>query len=145
MHTLSFLESLPKEGTIVVGVVYPSDIATTEVLATEAATVIGTIHGPDSRTLQPIVLSTDSLAHFEGHLDAIFLVPGASKHAEAILGFMRRRRVVSISDDPICLDTKCCVLMVRTGQRVEISLDTSLADAVGARFSLIFTMVVKRK
>jgi hypothetical protein len=37
------------------------------------------------------------------------------------------------------------VLMVRTGQRVEISLNTELADAVGARFSLVFTMVVKRK
>jgi hypothetical protein len=145
MRTLSFLESLPKEGTIVVGVVYPSDIPTTEVLATETAKVIGTMHGPNSRTLQPIVLSTNNLAHFEGHLDVIFLVLGASKHAEVILGAMRRHRLVSISDDPICVDTKCCVLMVRTGQRVEISLNTALADAVGARFSLVFTMVVKRK
>jgi hypothetical protein len=35
--------------------------------------------------------------------------------------------------------------MVHTGQRVEISLNTALADVVGARFSLVFMMVVKRK
>jgi hypothetical protein len=35
--------------------------------------------------------------------------------------------------------------MVRAGQRVEISLNTALADAVGARFSLVFMMVVNRK
>ena len=145
VHTLSFLESLSKEGTIVVGVIYPSDIPTTEVLARETATAIGTMHGPNSRTLQAMVLSTNSLAQFEGHLDLIFLVVGAPKHADVILATMRRRRLVSISDDPTCADTNCCVLMVRTGQRVEISLNTALAGAVGARFSLVFTMVVKRK
>ena len=145
MHTLSFLESLPKEGTILVGVVYPPDIATTEVLATETAKVIGTMHGPNSRRLQPIVLSTNALAKFEGRLDLVFLVIGASKHPEEILDAMRRLHFVSISDDPACADARCCVLMVRTDQRVEISLNTALADAVGARFSLVFTMVVKRK
>jgi hypothetical protein len=145
MHTLSFLESLPKEGNILVGVVYPPDIATTEVLATETAKVIGTMHGPNFRTLQPIVLSTKALAKFEGRLDLVFLVMGASEHSEEILDAMRRLHFVSISDDPACADARCCVLMVRTGQRVEISLNTALADAVGARFSLVFTMVVKRK
>ena len=145
MRTLSFIESLPKEGTIVVGVVYPSDIPTTEVLARDTATAVGTMHGPNSRTLQAIVLSTNNLAQFEGHLDVIFLVLGASKHADVILRAMQRHRLVSISDDPICAGTKCCVLLVRTDRRVEISLNTALADAVGARFSLVFTMVVKRK
>jgi hypothetical protein len=145
MRTLSFLESLPKDGTIIVGVVYSPDIPTSEALAIQTAKVIGTMHGPDSRKLQPLVLSTDTLAKFEGHLDVVFLVMGASKHPEVILDALRRLRLVSISDDPICLDTKCCVLMVRTGQRVEISLNTALANAVGARFSLVFTMVAKRK
>ena len=145
MHTLSFLESLPREGTIVVGVVYPDDIPATKILAAETAQVIGTLRGPNFRILQPLVLSTNDLAQFEGHLDLIVLVMGAAKHPEIIVDAMRRHRVVSISDDPVCVDTKCCVLMVRTGQRVEISLNTALADAVGARFSLVFTMVVKRK
>jgi YfiR/HmsC-like len=145
MRTLSFLESLPKEGTIAVGVVYSSDIPTTQVLAVETAKAIGAIRGPNSRTLQPIVLSSNDLGKFEGHLDVVFLVMGSSKHPEVILDAIRRLRLMSVSDDPVCLDTKCCVLMVRTGQRVEISLNTALADAVGARFSLVFTMVVKRK
>ena len=145
VRTLGFLESLPKEGTIVVGVIYPDDLPATKVLAAEAAQVIGSLRGPNFRILQPLVLSTNDLTQFEGHLDLLVLVMGASKHPEVILDAMRRHRLVSISDDPVCVDTKCCVLMVRTGQRVEIFLNTVLADAVGARFSLVFTMVVKRK
>jgi len=145
VRTLSFLESLPKEGTIIVGVVYPSDIPSGEALAAQTAKVIGTMRGPNSRMLRSIILSTNDLVKFEGHLDMIFLVTGASKHSEAILDVMRTRHLMSISDDPVCVDTKCCVLLVLTGQRVEISLNTALADEVGARFSLVFTMVVKRK
>jgi hypothetical protein len=145
MRTLSFLESLPKQGPIIVGVVYSSDIPKAEALAAEAAKAIGTMRGPSSRMLQPLVLSTSGLAQFVGHLDVIFLVTGASKHADAILDLMHRDHLVSISDDLACMDTNCCVLMVHTGQRVEITLDSALADAVGARFSRIFTMVVKRK
>jgi hypothetical protein len=145
MRTLSFLESLPKAGTIVVGVIYPSDVPSTQALAMETAKAIGSMRGPDGRTLQSLVLSTNDLGKFEGHLDVLFLVMGSSRHADAIMEVMRSHRLVSISDDPACVDARCCVLMVRTGQRVEISLNTALADAVGARFSLVFTMVVKRR
>jgi hypothetical protein len=145
MRTLSFLESLPKEGPIVVGVVYAADVPSAEALATETAKVIGTIRGPNSRILQPLVLSTSKLTQFSGHLDVIYLLAGTSRHSDAIVDVMRRYRIVSISDDLACIDAKCCVLMVRTGQRVEITLNTALADGVGARFSRVFTMVVKRK
>jgi hypothetical protein len=145
VRALSFLESLPKEGNIVVGVVYPSDLPTGEDLATQTAKVIGTMHGPNARKLQPLVLSVNDLAQFGGHLDVLFLLTGTSKHPDAIVAAIRRQHLVSISDDPLCVDFKCCVLMVRTGQRVEISLNAALADAVGARFSLVFMMVVKRK
>src|SRR5580698_2757292 len=59
VRTLSFLESLPKEGTIIVGVVYPSDIPSGEALATQTAKVIGTMRGPNSRMLHPIIVSTN--------------------------------------------------------------------------------------
>ena len=144
MRALSFLESLPKDGAIIVGVVYPSDVPTGKALAAQAAKIIGSTRGPGSRQLQPVVVSTDDLTGFDRHLDALFLVPGSSMHPDVILEAILRRRLVSISDDPICLEAKCCVLMVRAGQRVEITLNTALADAVGARFSLVFTMVVKR-
>ncbi len=35
--------------------------------------------------------------------------------------------------------------MVRTGSGVEIVLQTALADVVGARFSTVFMMMVKRQ
>jgi hypothetical protein len=145
MRTLSFLESLPKDGPIFVGVVYPSDISNARAVAEVTAQLIGTLHGPNSRTLQPQLISTNELSQYQGHLDVLFLMVGASSHSEAILDCVRRHRLVSLSDDPLCAVTQCCVIMVRAGQRVEISLNTALADAVGARFSLVFTMVVKRK
>ena len=145
IRTLSFLESLPTEGTIMVGVVFPSDLPGAQAAAEATGQLIGTLHGPNSRTLRPVLISTDALAQFDGHLDVLFLMAGASRHSAAILDTMRRRRLVSLSDDPSCGDTGCCVVLVGTGQRVEISLNTALADAVGARFSLVFTMVVKRK
>jgi hypothetical protein len=145
IRTLSFLESLPREGVIAVGVVYPSDIPNAQALALETAKSIGDMRGPNSRPLQAVALSTIELGTFSGHLDVIFLMPGASKDSELILDAMRRHQLMSISGDPACADARCCVLMVRSGQRVEISLNTALAEAVGARFSLVFTMVVKRR
>jgi hypothetical protein len=145
VRTLGFLESLPKEGSIVVGVIYASDTRGSEALAAETAALLSTMRGPNSRRLQPQVLSIDDLAHFEGHLDVLFLVQGATKHSDVLLDAMRRLHLVTISDDSLCSVTQTCVLMVRAGQRVEISLNTALADAVGARFSLVFMMVVNRK
>jgi hypothetical protein len=145
VRTLNFLESLPKDGAIVVGVVYSSDIPGAQALALEIAKSLGTMRGPNSRILQTVVLSASELERFQGRLDVIFLAQGVCKHPERILSAMGRLHPVSISDDPICLDAQCCVLSVRAGEHVEISLNTALATAVGARFSLVFMMVVKRK
>jgi len=145
MRTLSFLESLPKQGNILVGVVYSSDVPNGQALAEETAKAIIAMQGPNSRILQPVIVSANDLAKFDGRLDVLFLVTGASRQSEVILSAMGRNHLVSISDDPGCVDTKCCVLIVRTGQRVEISLNTALAESVGAKFSLVFMMVVKRK
>jgi hypothetical protein len=144
MRTLSFLESLSKDGPIVVGVVYPSDIPNAQAVAEATAQLIGTMHGPNSRTLQPHLISTNELSQFQGHLDVLFLMAGSSSHSVVILDCIRRHHLVSLSDDPLCAETQCCVITVRAGSRVEISLNSALADAVGARFSLVFTMMVKR-
>jgi hypothetical protein len=145
MRTLSFLESLSKDGPIVVGVVYPSDIPNAQAVAEATAQLIATLHGPNARPLQPHLISTSELSQFQGHLDVLFLMVGASSHSAVILDSIRRHHLVSLSDDPLCAETQCCVITVHAGPRVEISLNTALADAVGARFSLVFTMVVKRK
>jgi hypothetical protein len=127
MRTLSFLESLPREGPIVVGVVYASDTPGSQSKALESANAIS------------------DLEKFGGRLDVILLGPGVSRQPDRIVGAMGRLHPVSISDDPLCMEAGCCVLLVRTGQQVEISLNTSLADAIGAHFSLVFMMVVKRR
>jgi len=103
-RSLGFLDSLPREGTITVGIVYaPGEEAIADGACTDPAV------------------------------------------AKAIIDVVRRRRVVSISSDPACLETKCCVLMVHSNGKVDIVLDTALADAAGAHFSPVFAMMVKRK
>jgi hypothetical protein len=144
VQTLKFLESLPKEGPIAVGVIYASEVANSQQLTAEAVKAIGTMRGPNNREVQAVGISIDDLSHYTGHLDVIYLLIGASNHPGAIVTAIRRLRAISISDDPACETTKCCVLMVRSAQRVEITLNSALADAAGARFSLVFMMVVKR-
>ena len=144
VQTLNFLESLPKEGPVTVGVIFASEIANSQDQAKETVKAIGTLRGPNNRDLQAVAISIDDLSHYAGHLDMIYLLFGTSSHSGAIVTAIRRLRAVSISDDPACVATKCCVLLVRSAQRVEITLNSALADAAGARFSLVFMMVVKR-
>ena len=144
VQTLNFLESLPKGGPITVGVIYASEIANSQQLTAEAVKAIGTMRGPNNREVKAVGISIDDLSHYAGHLDVMYLLIGASNHSDAIVSDIHRLRAVSISDDPACETTKCCVLLVRSGQRVDITLNSALADAAGARFSLVFMMVVKR-
>jgi hypothetical protein len=144
VQTLNFLESLPKEGPITVGVIYASEFANSQQLAAEAVKAIGTMRGPNNREVQAVGISIADLSHYAGHLDVIYLIIGASNHSGEIVTAIGRLRAVSISDDPACLAAKCCVLLVRSAQRVEITFNSSLAGVAGARFSLVFMMVVKR-
>lgn len=145
MRTLSFVESLPAARAIVVGVVYAPEVPESQAAAVDIAKKIGTMRGPSSRTLQSLVLSASDLDRLGGQLDVIFLAPGVARHPERILGAMSRFHLVSISNDPLCMISGCCVIMVRTDQQVDITVNTALADAVGARFSLVFMMMVKRR
>jgi hypothetical protein len=144
VQTLNFLESLSKGGPVTVGVIYASEIANSQQLDAEAVKAISAMRGPNNREVQAVGISIDDLSHYAGHLDVVYLLIGASTHSDAIVTAIRRLRAVSISDDPACETTKCCVLLVRSGRRVEITFNSALADATGARFSLVFMMVVKR-
>jgi len=140
-RTLQFLESLPRSGTLSVGLVYSGDAAG----AAEAARRFGALSAPNATRFDVVTIAAAELERYSGHLDLLLLMPGTSASAAAIAGTVRARHVASISSDPACLETHCCVLMVRSGERVDIVLDTALADAAGARFSTVFTMMVKRK
>jgi hypothetical protein len=144
-RTLGFLDSLPFDGTIVVGLVFSSNVPESKAAATEVAGWLAANPGREKFVFRPKLVSVGALVQGNDRLDAIFLMPGLTIDAATIAEAIRRRHLVSISTDPACLETSCCVLMVRADHGVEIVLDTAMAEAVGARFSTVFTMVVKRK
>jgi hypothetical protein len=144
-RSIGFLDSIPHDGTIFIGVVYDPAAPGGKEAAEAATKDLTAIAGPKSAVIRSVAMSVANLAHTADRLDAVFLMPGSASASGAIADAIRQRHVVSISDDPACLEANCCVLMVRSGQRIEIVLDTGLADAVGAHFSTVFTMMVKRK
>jgi len=144
-RSLGFLENLRTDDGIAIGIVYAPEQAAAGALAAQVAERLGAIPGPKEAKFRPVVISTGSLGQIQDGLGVVFLMPGASEHAGEILEAIRRRHLVSISTDAACLDRKCCVLLIRTEHRVDIVLDSALADAVGARFTPVFTMMVKRK
>lgn len=144
IRALGFLDSLPRDNTIDIGVVYspgPQGKAQAQVLAN----ALNGMQGPSSKSLHAEALGADELAQTQKRLDVIFLSPGSAGNSTSISDFIRRHHVVSISNDPACLDTRCCVLMVSTANGTNIVLDTALADSVGAHFSTVFAMMVKRR
>jgi hypothetical protein len=145
MRALGFLDSLPHDGTIFVGVVYGTSIPDGKAAAEQIVGELNTMEGPNSKIVHAEAIPLEGLSQSQGRLDVLFLMPGSSSTSSRVGEFIRRRRIVSISDDPACIGAGCCVLMVRAEGTVEIVLDTALADSVGARFSTVFAMMVKRK
>lgn len=144
-RTLGFVENLPKDGTLALGVVFASQAPESRALALDVAERLRGIAGPNSLTITAEIIPADSISQYAGRLDALFILPGASGEGAAIADAVRQRHLVSISNDPRCLDQQCCVLLVRTAQDVEIVLNGELAKAAETRFSSVFAMMVKRK
>ena len=144
-RALGFLDTLPKDGTIAVGVVYAADASPA---AAQTVDKLNAIPGPNSATFKAQSIAVDRLAANQDRLDALLLEDGVCvdpANAQAVGEVVRKRHIVSISTSPACLESKCCVLMVHTDRKVEIVLDTALAEAAGARFSSVFAMMVKRR
>jgi hypothetical protein len=144
-RAIGFLDNLPRDGTTVIGVVYASQNASGKALALQTVNLLSTLQGPNKSTIRARVVSVETLVQGNDRLDAIFLMPGMSAEAPAIVEAIRRRHILSVSNDPTCLETNCCVLMVRANPQVEIILNSAMAQAVGADFSTVFAMIVKRK
>jgi hypothetical protein len=143
VQSLNFLDSLPKDGPIAIGVIYAPEVSNAQLVATETSKALSAMHGPNNRDIQTVVMTIDEVSRYAGHLDVVYLLVGVSNHSNVIVAALRRLRAISISGDPACMVAACCVLLVRSGQRVEITLNSALAGAAGARFSLVFMMVVK--
>lgn len=144
-RSLGFLDLLQNCSTISIGVVYGAGVRDGKNSATQTAGALSAMGGPGSSTIRANIVAVDELAQNAQHFDVLYLLPGAAANGALIADAVRRQHVVSISSDPACLDAKCCVLMVQAGSSVNIVLDTALADAAGAHFSSVFTMMVKRR
>jgi hypothetical protein len=144
-RSLGFLESLPRDRSIDVGIVYAPNAGSGRTEAVQIAERFNALPGPNQRILHAVPVAVDNLAQIPEGIDVIYLMTGVSSESASIIDTARRRHLVTISNDPACLDQKCCVLMIHAGRGVEITIQTALADAVGARFSTVFSMMVKRK
>jgi hypothetical protein len=140
-NALGFLNGLPRGAPIIIGIVFGSDAKT----ASQTAAAMEAIPGPAQSSFKTVLIEALDLARTQGHLDAVLLMPDALAQAATVADAARRRKLVTVATDPACLEQHSCVLMVRAGARVHIVLDTQLANAVGANFSSVFTMMVERK
>jgi hypothetical protein len=144
-RSLGFVDSLQNRSTVSIGVVYGAGVRDGKNAAAQIAGMLAAMRGPGSSTIRANTVSADELAQSAQHFDALYLMPGLAANGAQIADAVRRLHIVSISSDPACLDGKYCVLMVQAGSGVNIVLDTALAAAGGARFSSVFTMMVKRR
>ena len=142
-RAIGFLNNLPKDGTITVGIVY-ADTADGKAKAAQTAGLLGGVQGQSKAKFRTVLIAAKDLTQ---------TAETRRRHPDAEPGDIPGRYgrsgapppVVSISTDAGCTDAKSCVLMIHTAGRVRIVLDTALADAVGAQFSSIFMMMVERK
>ena len=143
MRALGFLTALQNRPSIAVGVVYHD--ADSKLQAARVAAMLMRQGGPGSATVAASVMAVQDLPQSAQHVDALYLLSLPPESGRSVADFVKRESVVSISADPACLDEQACVLMVQARSNMTIVLDTALAQAAGAKFSAVFTMLVKRR
>jgi hypothetical protein len=143
MRALGFLTTLQNRPAIAVGIVYHD--AESKLQATRVAAILVRQGGPGSSTVATTLMAVQDLPQSAQHFDALYLLALPAESGRSVSDFVKRQNVVSISADPACLDAQTCVLMVQARSSMTIVLDTALAQAAGAKFSSVFTMLVKRK
>ena len=144
-RSLGFLDSLQNRSTISIGVVFSPGVRDGKNSAAQTASALAAMHGPGTSTIRANIVTAEELSDYAQHFDVLYVMPSAAANSAQVADAVRRLHVVSISNDPACLDAKYCVLMVQAGTGVNIVLDTTLATASGAQFSTIFMMMVKRR
>jgi len=142
-RSLGFLQNPPRASTFVVGIVYSSDSSNGKSLSQQAAERIRTLAGPNDVGMKAEAVAVGDLANRADRLDALYLIPGTA--GSAIVDVARRKHLLVMSNDPTCLDQHSCMLMVRDTGRVEIVMDSALAQSAGVTFSSVFAMMVKHR
>jgi hypothetical protein len=143
VRALGFVDSLQTQPSLSIGVVF--DGGDGQRIATQVAATIPSLHAPGSPAMTARAVSIADVAKNVKQFDVLYLMPASSGDAARIADVVQHARVVSISNDPACLDANTCVLFVRTGVNVEIVLNTALANAVNAQISPVFAILVKRR
>ena len=143
LRSLAFLSSLQNRSAIVIGVIYNGADPVSRVQAGRVAGDLSRLPGPGSATITAVPVAVQDLAG--QHFDSVYLLSLPSEASHAAGEFVRRQNVVSVSSDPQCLEAQSCVLLVQARTTMSVVLDTALAKQVGAKFSTVFTMLVKRK
>jgi hypothetical protein len=146
MRALGFLSALQNRPSIAVGVVYVGGDPDSKALAARAAAMLTRLKGPGSSTVSANMVAVQELSQNALHVDALYLMPLPPDGGHTVSDFVKRQGVVSISNDPSCFESQACVLLVQAARsNMTIVLDTALAQATGAKFSTVFTMLVKRR
>jgi hypothetical protein len=144
MRALGFLTALQNRPSIAVGVVYVGGDPDSKAQAGRTVAILTRLKGPGSSTVSATAVAVQDLNTI--HVDALYLMPLPPDGGHTVSDFVKRQGVVSISNDPGCFESQACVLLVQAARsNMTIVLDTSLAQAAGARFSTVFTMLVKRR
>jgi hypothetical protein len=143
VRSLGFLSSLERRSSILIGVVFNGADPGSKASAMRASAELSRLAGPGSSTISAMPVAVQELG--SQRFDAIYVIPLSVEHSRAVAEFVRRQGTVSVSSDPACLEAQSCVLMVQARTSMSVVLDTALAKAVGARFSTVFTMLVKRR
>jgi YfiR/HmsC-like len=144
-RTLGFLQNFPRDKTFVLGIVWSPGSANGKAIGQQTADRIDPLVGPNDTDVRAQLIAVGDLAAHADRLDALYLVPGTAGSGAAIVDMARRKHLLVISNDPSCLDQHYCMLMVRDTGRVEIVLDSALAQSAGVTFSSVFAMMVKHR
>lgn len=143
VRSLGFLASLQNRSTIQIGVIYNGVDPASRAQAQRAAADLSRLAGPGSASVSAQPVTAQELGN--QRFDAVYLMSLPPEMSHSVGEYVRRQGVVSVSSDPQCLEAQSCVLMVQARSNMSVVLDTVLAKAVGAKFSTVFTMLVKRK
>jgi hypothetical protein len=138
-RALSFLENGPT-GRVTIGVVFdpakPSSVAEKD--AVMAAMGGGYSAGALTIVGAPMPVSALGGA---GGVKALFVTTGVNYGAVGAAA--KAKKVITIGTDPACVKSGACVMGVSTEPKVEITVNRSAADAVGAAFKAAFRMMIK--
>jgi hypothetical protein len=141
VNALGFLNGLPHGAPITVGLAFGADIKA----ASQTGAALEAIPGPAQSSFKTIPIAVRDLMLAPAHFDVLLIMPDAVGQVTAVAEAARHRKLMTVATDVSCLEHGACVLMVHSAGRVHIVLDTQLANAVGANFSSVFTMMVERK